>query len=265
MLRERVRLCMTGRHAARLAALCLFSIVISATVVFLFRSQGVAESGSTGRTQAQALHPLGDVASGSRLEGVQGLHARSTTLAESLRQASKGRENNFIDEVRNWARKDPEAALAWAQQQPTKDDARKEALTDACFQIAQTDPERAIELAEHFKLDQDLMLTNLARQWATKDLPAAYEWISKQTDVDQRNALGTGLALVWSKTDPAGAAQFVVQQMSSGSSQNDAIIMVLHQWALIDQAGATAWVQQFPEGPVRNTALKELSNMASQP
>ncbi len=253
------------KEVARVAAFCLFGTAAATALVLLWSTSHAVKSGPPDRLQAPASHsPSADSALESPPESA-GFRARVTRWPRSLRDRLRGRENNFIGEVRDWARNDPEAALIWAQQQPDSDDARKEALIDACFQIARTDPERAVTLAEHFNLDRDVVLTNLAQQWATKDLAAACDWIAKQSDDDQRNALGTGLTLVWSKTDPAAAAQFVVQRMTPGLSQDSAVIMVLHQWALADPAGAAAWARQFPEGPLRDTALNELSNMASQP
>jgi DNA-binding transcriptional regulator YbjK len=170
-------------------------------------------------------------------------------------------EQETLDELRAWAREDPEAALTWAQQQ-TNNAERNEALTDACFQIAQTDPERAVLLAEQFNLDKDAVLENLAQQWTAKDLTTAYNWIAAQPAGDQRDALATGMTFIWSQTAPADAAQFVAQQMPPGSAQDEAAMMVLHQWALVDSSGASAWAQQFPESPLRNRALNELSGIA---
>jgi hypothetical protein len=170
-------------------------------------------------------------------------------------------EQEALDELRAWARKDPEAALTWGQQQ-TNNAERNEALTDACFQIAQTDPERAVVLAEQFNLNNDAVLENLAQQWAAKDLTTAQNWIAAQPSGNQRDALATGVAFIWSQTEPANAAQFVVQQIPPGFAQDEAAMMVLHQWALVDSTGASAWVQQFPESPLRNRALNELEGIA---
>ena len=175
--------------------------------------------------------------------------------------SSATNEDEALDELRAWARKDPEAALTWGQQQ-TNNAERNEALTDACFQIAQTDSKRAVVLAEQFNLNKDVVLNNLAQQWAGKDLTTAYNWIVAQPAGDQRDALATGMTFIWSQTEPANAAQFVTQQMSPGSAQDEAVMMVLHQWALVDPTGASTWVQQFPESPLRNRALNELSGIA---
>ena len=171
-------------------------------------------------------------------------------------------EEQVLSQIRSWARTDPEAALAWGKLQPDGAE-RTESLTDACFQIAQTDPARAVTLAEEFKLNQDAVLINLAQQWAAKDLTAVYNWVITQPDDDRRLALVTGVAFVWSQKEPVGAAQFVVQQMRAGSAQDEAVMMVLHQWALVEPAGANAWVQQFPAGALRNRALNELAGIAT--
>jgi hypothetical protein len=166
-----------------------------------------------------------------------------------------------LDELREWARRDPESALAWGKQQ-TNTLERDEALTAACFQMVQSDPARAVTLAEEFQLNNDAVLDNLAQQWAAKDLTTAYNWILTQPAGDQRNALATGMAFVWSQTAPGDAAQFVAEQIPPGSAQDEAAMMVLHQWALADSAAANAWVQQFPEDPFRNRALNELASIA---
>ena len=181
---------------------------------------------------------------------------------ESAMASGVETERDFFGSIRDWARKDPEAALAWAKLQPDSDDARKEALIDACFQIAQYDPERAVILAEQFKLNRDSVLVNLAQQWASKDLTAACNWITAQPDSDQRNALAVGMTFIWAQTEPIGAARFVTEQMASGSAQDQAAMMVLHQWALKDLAAAGAWVQEFPESPLREQALHELTGIA---
>lgn len=187
------------------------------------------------------------------------VHAFSSGRDDASTNAAS--EEDVLSRLRDWAGKDPESALAWGQQQPDGQE-RSEVLADACFQIARTDPRRAMVLAEQFHLNPDAVLENLAQQWAANDLNAAYHWIAAQPDDGQRNALVTGLTFIWSQTEPLNAAQFVVQQMAPGPAQDEAIMMVLHQWALADPAGASAWVAQFPDSPLRDRAQNELSGLA---
>ena len=56
--------------------------------------------------------------------------------------------------------------------------------------------------------------------------------------------------------------RFVVKQIPPGLTQTEAAIMVVHQWALRDPAGAASWVESFPEGPIRDRAVNELKGLA---
>jgi hypothetical protein len=196
----------------------------------------------------------------------QGFHSQGTPVAvpppvaalpengDSILNSTTN-EDEILNKLRAWARRDPETALIWGQQQTNN--------ADACFQIAQADPGRAVKLAEQLNLNKDTVSQNLAQQWAGQDLTTAYNWISAQPAGDRRDALATGLTFVWSQSEPLNAAQFVVQQMSPGPAQDEAIMMVLHQWALTDFAGASAWAQQFPDNPLRIRALNELQGIAT--
>lgn len=170
-------------------------------------------------------------------------------------------EEDILDRLRDWARRDPESALNWGQQQPDGPE-RNEALTDACFQIAQTNPARAVALVERLHLSGHAVLENMAQQWAAKDLTAAYNWLIGQPANDYREAFASGVAFVLAQKEPMDAARFVIQEIPSGSAQDEAVMMVLHQWALADLSGATAWVEQFPAGALQNRAFNELLGVA---
>jgi len=71
------------------------------------------------------------------------------------------------------------------------------------------------------------------------------------------------LAYVQSQTDPASGARLAVKEIAAGSVQDEAVISVVHQWALRDLAGAQAWVNKFPEGPIRVRASTELIGVAA--
>jgi len=93
-------------------------------------------------------------------------------------------------------------------------------------------------------------------------LAAAYNWIIAQPEDDRRVPLVAGMAFTWSQKEPVEAAQFVVQEIPSGAAQDEAVMMVLHQWALADFTGARTWAQQFTEGPLQSRALNELAGIA---
>jgi hypothetical protein len=163
-----------------------------------------------------------------------------------------------LDELRDWARQDPNAAITWAAQQLAGDD-RDEVLATACFQIAQADPAQAVALAGKFSLTNHATLVNLVQQWAEQDMQAAFAWADAKSPAAARAELFERIALVWSQTDPANAASLVVERIAAGPEQEEAAISVLHQWALRDMSGAMAWVRLFPEGNLRDRALGELA------
>jgi len=166
-----------------------------------------------------------------------------------------------LDQFRRWARQDPSAAWNWVLSQPD-DDHRVEMLEEVCCQIAEDgDPARAVTLADNLHLTDPGTLANLEQQWAQKDLPAAREWAVAKPAGDGKNELLERVAYVWASTEPANAAQFVIEKMSPGNAQIEAAISVLHQWALRDFDGAKAWVELFPDGEIRERAVNELAGV----
>ena len=60
---------------------------------------------------------------------------------------------------------------------------------------------------------------------------------------------------------PVKAVDFILQEIPPGESQNEAALSILPKWAMVDFGGAEAWVELFPEGPIRNQAMDELANI----
>jgi hypothetical protein len=101
------------------------------------------------------------------------------------------------------------------------------------------------------------------QHWATIDLGAARDWIHQQPIGDRRDAFVARIIFVLSQQDPATAAQWVLDEIEPGPAQNESAISVLHQWALHDFSAAESWVQNFPEGPLRERAISELNGVVS--
>jgi hypothetical protein len=168
-----------------------------------------------------------------------------------------------LEVLKRWARLDPKAALDWAMHE-TDDVVRRALLVEVSFQMAQRDPARAVALAERFDLGQGsgAVLENLAQQWADRDFPAAHTWVLGQPAGDLRDELVGRVAFVWSHREPAEAARLVVEQIPPGPVQTEAAMSVLHQWAQLDFAAATGWVEQFPKNSLRERAQYELAGIA---
>lgn len=165
-----------------------------------------------------------------------------------------------VGEWRDRVARDPYAALKWAAQQPA-DEMRDELLAAACYEIANVNPAEAVALAEKHALTNHATLANLTGQWAQQDLRAAHAWVLTKPAGGERNELAARVGYVWSGIEPAAAADFIIREIPPGSAQTEAAISVLHQWALRDFNGATAWVELFPEGEIRERAMNELAGV----
>jgi len=218
---------------------------------------------------AGALHflsPVQPAVSVAKNETVKSIadkanEAVSDTSVSTPAAFTSDESSDSLDQFRKWAKRDPRAAWDWVLKQPD-DDHRVEMLEEFCHQIAQDgDPARAVVLADKLHLTSHGTLANLEQQWAQKDLPAAREWAVAKPASDLKNELLERVAYVWSASQPAAAAGFVVQQIPPGSAQTEAAICVLHQWAMRNIDDAAAWVELFPEGEIRERAVNELAGV----
>ena len=101
---------------------------------------------------------------------------------------------------------------------------------------------------------------SLAQSWAEKDWPAAMNWMQAHPAAGlQQDQILEKLAFVLAKTSPMEAANFAIANISPGFTQNEAAIAVLHQWGLQDLAAARAWLEQFPQGDLRQRGEQELN------
>lgn len=163
------------------------------------------------------------------------------------------------DGAREWARQNPHDALAWMLNAPAGE--KRDTVAEmACARVAESDPARAVSLAEGYSGGCSNFLENLLHQWAERDEWAASTYASAKAPGEERDRLLSRVALVRSKMNATEAANLVAEQISPGDIQNEAAISVLHQWALQDPKAALAWAQLFPES-LRDRALNELANI----
>jgi len=193
---------------------------------------------------------------------VAGIQPAVTNVADDVPdETAKNEQSELLRKLREWAAKDPEAALAAVMKLPEGDE-RNQALGAVCLGVAQTDPAVAVQMAQTLNLDKQpgALMQNLVQQWASTDLSSALDWVNSQPVGGQRNDLTERIAFVLSQTQPADAADLVLTQIPAGSAQDQAVMTVLLQWENQDLAGATAWANGFPDGLLREGALNELKD-----
>ena len=162
-----------------------------------------------------------------------------------------------------WAGRDAGAALEWAVRLQASRE-RDALVTDVCLQVCEDDPAEAVRaLQRHIAGDRPHGgLEALAERWARKDFTAARGWAFSQPEGDQRDRIIARLAFHQAQDSPREAATLVANEIPEGGTQTEAVMTVLHQWAMLDPAAAAEWAGLFPEGELRTRAVHELEGMA---
>jgi hypothetical protein len=219
------------------------------------------------------LAPIPDV---SGPAPIQDLLTGSNAPAEDENVAVTAIESSWAKELRELtelAARDPAAALAQVAGMADKEE-RNAALKAVCLQLATNNPALAVTAAWNLELGKfsdepsdKVGLETFASQWAAADVPAALAWASElpADDEGRRDRILKGFVSILSQTLPEDAANLVTEDMNPDEvAQFDAAMMVVGQWAVRDYNAAKAWVDRFPEGPVRDRAREELAKALSQ-
>jgi len=162
-----------------------------------------------------------------------------------------------------WAARDPNAALEWAVTLSNADE-RDVSIADISAELANTDPARAVALRARYAptVESDSALENFTQQWAAQDLSAALDWALARPAGRQRDLLLERIAFIRAQTAPSDAARLITDHMSPSSAQSDAVVTILHQWALRDYSAAQEWTTRFPEGPLRTRVTEDLATIS---
>lgn len=158
-----------------------------------------------------------------------------------------------------WSAVDLQGAIAWAKG-VNEDGERVVAATEIVSQVGQDDPGRAIEVSDVLGVGRDDgTVEHIAHLWANQNLQAALDWTEAQPPGPQRDQLLARIVGVEAERSPADAANTVLQQMSPGPAQTNAIAPIVREWSVRDTAAASSWIQNLPQGPLRDIANGELA------
>jgi hypothetical protein len=194
-----------------------------------------------------------------------------------------------------WAKLDPEAALAWANGLEGRD--KSGALSSVISEMASKDPTKAAQVAATLTGDdQARAYGEIAGKWASTDFSAAEAWIQSLPAESRDRAMSQALESLastdpegaaakvasipvgrdrdraiediagsWARKDPAAAAAWVVQQQQE--DPDDSIRSVISTWASQDSAATLAFIQQQPAGELRDEATSTYiwSNRGADP
>jgi hypothetical protein len=239
--------------------LCAIALLI------LVQADQTQPTDSVVRPRTMLLHPAA-ASEGrwrERLQDQAGAAHPAAALARAFAH-EKGSERDMLvrELLSGWASRDAGAALNWVSS--LEDPAvRRSARATVCLSLAEEDPRNAVVLALAHGADEDDgggLLECLATQWCEKEPEAALDWALTQPAGEWKNRLVGRASFVLSKSDPVRAAH-LVSELEPGSLQDEAVMAVLHQWALKDSSAALEWADAFSEPALRERALAEISNL----
>ena len=158
-----------------------------------------------------------------------------------------------------WADKDFAAAMSWSSQLPAGEE-KQSVIMQVAYEGSRNAPLEAMKLATGLPPSsaRDDLLAHVASQWAGQEPEAAAKWAHEIPDLDVRARLLGNVMVAWSDQNPAEAAAFASKSLSAEDSKDDIVVGIVQRWTQKDPATAAQWVENFPEGPVRNSALESL-------
>jgi hypothetical protein len=159
-----------------------------------------------------------------------------------------------------WSASDSEAAWNWAFGLPPGAD-RDAALLSLSYELCRDDPARALarfeDLAEGRARDQ--FVEHAIANLAIGDPETALEHAQALADPLVRNQALAAVGTSWAESDPVAAATFVANGMEPGPAQERAVAAIVQRWAQQDPAAVRAWIEEFPDGSLKDNALGHLA------
>ncbi|HVJ46943.1 MAG TPA: hypothetical protein VM511_11190, partial [Luteolibacter sp.] len=197
-----------------------------------------------------------------------------------------GGQNGAATIAAEWAKQDPQAALAWASS--LNGDDKNRAMTSVIREVAMTDPKKAAELAQSMSpAERGDAYESIARSYGAKNFDEAEAWVKSLPADQQADAMASAIAGLaqnnpelaltkamgmaegdeknrairnslenLSKTNPTKALAEVAKL--DAEAQRRAIEPVISNFVVSDPAAAESYVKGLQAGPVRDNAVAAL-------
>jgi hypothetical protein len=161
-----------------------------------------------------------------------------------------------------WARQDPQAAMAWASTLTGND--KGSAMTAVVREVANSDPSKAWGMvATMDKESQTRAYEDIAGKWGSKNFTEAEAMISTLPADQQAAAMSSAIAGL-SKSDPKLAAAKAAA-MPAGEDRDDAISTVARNWSRESPKEAATWILTQSDDEAKSDAIGEIMpNWVSQ-
>ncbi len=162
-----------------------------------------------------------------------------------------------------WAKLDPDAALAWAS---GLESGGESAISSVVGEVAKTDPAKAAEmLAASDSDDKGRAYQAIAEQYGAQDFDEAKAWIASLPADEQDAALAAAIEGL-SSEDPAAAAKEVAS-MADGDAKDSAIRSIVDDLAAVDAAWAAEFLKEEASSDAQERGMRDLmpSYVSSDP
>ncbi len=181
------------------------------------------------------------------IEAGHGIDAvRVSSLLDQLPQGRKRRE--FIGRIAwHWARKNPKAALAWADTLPPSD--KIQTTGSIIHEWARSDPGGAADYVTQIPKSQRSLdwVHETARIWAEQDQSAALNWAMKQTDPAIRQRALRGSVGSWANSDASAAGEFALA-LENPYERHAVLETVARRWARQSVEEGLQWAMDLKGG-----------------
>ncbi|MFT4550087.1 MAG: hypothetical protein ACI9MB_004062 [Verrucomicrobiales bacterium] len=157
---------------------------------------------------------------------------------------------------KEWAKNDPDAALAWAKSLP--EGKRAGAYNGVLGSLASDDPQRASAMALDLEEGKDRtnLIGNIAESWGKKEPAAALEWVQGLEEGGERDQAMSKTLGGWAQAEPAKAAEYLDQMADEEKAAH--VGAVAGPWARQDPSAAATWLGDQPEGEGKNDGMKQV-------
>jgi hypothetical protein len=135
----------------------------------------------------------------------------------------------------------------------------------ACLSLSQTNPAAAIERCSQNDADAEGQadFEGMFLAWAQSDLLAAGKWLDAQPANVRLDALRHRYVYVLARTDPPQALRMTGEVLTVPEARDEAMLTILHQWALQDLYAARQWVENDAPEELKTRTLAEIEGLDS--
>lgn len=182
--------------------------------------------------------------------------------AESLVRQSPDDGASLDGVVWHWVREAPE--VAWNYAEMLDDTALRRRVSGKALRgWANTDPQaatlRAVSLTD--SSEREVLVDYSVARWAERDPGAARTWVeSVVEDVSLQAAGANALVRVWGHRDPASATRWVMEHGEAAADQS-VLLQVSRLWAQRDPEAVARWISEQAASSRRLAVMDNISRV----